>query len=264
MHKVNKKNFLAFLAFHAGVLAAVVFYFTWHRLLLAAIVLTVSLCPGIGACWHRLLTHRGYKTPKGVEYTLTICGYLALQGGAIWWVTWHRIHHRFTEQPGEDPHTPRDGKWWSHMDWMIHMDPKLKDKALLERHAPDLCRDKLHVFLNNFQWLPITVLGLGVLFTLGFPAMCWAVFVPVVIGWHSTWLVNSATHLWGSRAFNTKDDSRNNWWVAFLTFGEGWHNNHHARPVSARHGIRWYQYDPNWYFIAGLRLLGLARDVKVN
>ncbi len=262
MKKINWITLTAFAAFHVAAIIAVVKFASWENLKLAAIVWAVSLCPGIGIGWHRLLTHRGFKTPKLVEYLLTLCGYLALQGGAIWWVAWHRIHHRYTELRGLDPHTPRDGTWWAHMNWLILQRVELANKETLSRWTPDLCRDKFQVFLNRFAWLPLTGLGFAVWATLGFVPMMWAVFVPVTIAWHSTWLVNSATHLWGSRAFETKDDSRNNWWVALLTFGEGWHNNHHAHPVSARHGIRWYQFDPNWYVIVIMSLFGLAWNVK--
>jgi stearoyl-CoA desaturase (delta-9 desaturase) len=110
----------------------------------------------------------------------------------------------------------------------------------------------------------MTVLG-GILFVLGgWPVFLWGIFFRTVLGLHSTWLVNSATHIWGSRRFPTSDTSRNNLWVALLTFGEGWHNNHHAHPQSSRHGLTWYEFDPNWYGICALQLLGLAWDVKAN
>jgi len=262
MGTLNLKNFIAMAVFHVGMAVAVIFFFSWRRFLLAAIVYTVGLCPGIGAGFHRLLTHRGYKTYKWVEYGLTLCGYLVLQGGAIWWVAWHRMHHKYAEKTGLDPHTPHDGRWWSHMGWLILKNPGLKDPGLLTKYASDLYGDKFHKFLNTFAWMPITVFGLTVLAAFGFKNMCWAVFVPVVFAWHSTWLVNSATHLWGSRAFETPDDSRNSWWVALLTFGEGWHNNHHKAQVRARHGIRWWQYDPNYYLIVVLEYFGLAWDIR--
>ncbi len=260
-YELSKKNAIAFAIFHVGMVVAIIFFPSFQGLSLAGVVFAISLCPGIGAGFHRLLTHRGYKTPKWVEYILTVCGYLALQGGAIWWVVWHRLHHKFTEIMGLDPHTPRDGRWWAHMDWMLHPDPKYRDPKLLKKMAPDLMKDRFHVFLNKYLWVPIALFGILVLSFGGFGAFCWAVFVPVVLGWHSTWLVNSATHLWGYRTHETKDDSRNNWWVALLTFGEGWHNNHHAHQRSVRHGNAWWEYDPNHRFIQLLQLLGLAKDL---
>lgn len=259
--KLNWVTAPAVALFHFGFVAAL-FYFNWQRLLLAGVVWTVGGSLGIGVCFHRLLTHRGYKTPKWVEYMLTLCGCLTLQGGPIWWVAWHRIHHRFTEKPGKDPHTPLDGKFWSHMGWLIYKNPELHDRFILQQWGTDLCKDPVHVVINRISWVPLTFLGI-VLFSFGgFPAVLWGAVVPVVVGWHGTWLVNSATHIWGSRAFETQDNSRNNWWVALLSFGEGWHNNHHHNPVSARHGIRWFQFDQNWYIIRLMRLVGLAWDVK--
>lgn len=263
MKRINWITLTAFVAFHVATIWALTF-FSWQRLQLAGIVWAISLCPGIGVGWHRLLTHRGFRTHKWVEYVLVVCGYLALQGGAIWWVAWHRIHHRFTEVSGEDPHTPRDGSWWAHTGWLIFQRAQLKQPNVLLKYAPDLCKDRFQVFLNRFAWMPVTVLGLLVWAMSDFVLMMWMVFVPVTIGWHCTWLVNSATHLWGSRAFETKDDSRNNWWVALLTFGEGWHNNHHAHPVSPRHGIRWYQVDPNWYLIWAMKVFRVAWEVKLT
>jgi fatty-acid desaturase len=128
--------------------------------------------------------------------------------------------------------------------------------------VPDLAKDPFHVWLTKWHWIPQVVVGLAFLAFGGIPYVLWAVFFRTTFGLHATWLVNSATHLWGSRRFKTRDDSTNNWWVALLTFGEGWHNNHHAHPVSARHGLAWYELDVNWICIRTLQLVGLAWDVK--
>lgn len=155
-----------------------------------------------------------------------------------------------------DPHTPNDGVFWSHMGWLV----KGRDgPEVMEQYAPDLLKDSFQVWLNRYFWLPVTLLGLSLLVFCSWQAMLWGVFLPVTFGWHCTWLVNSATHLWGSRRYDTKDNSRNNWWVALLTFGEGWHNNHHAKPVLAKHGHAWYELDLNWLCIRLLFFLGLAR-----
>jgi stearoyl-CoA desaturase (delta-9 desaturase) len=247
-------------AFHIGAVAAL-FMFTWTGLLACGLVWLIAGL-GVGSGFHRLLTHRGYKTPKWLEYLFTICGALALQGGPIWWVARHRVHHKFTEIQGLDPHTPRDGRFWSHMGWLMYKDTA-EEKKSVRLYAPELLRDKFHRWLQRLHVLPFAIVG-GVLFLLGgWPLALWATCVPITIGWHSTWLVNSATHLWGSRRFATTDDSRNNWWVALLTFGEGWHNNHHAHPTSARHGLAWYELDITWLQIRALQLIGIARSVKV-
>jgi stearoyl-CoA desaturase (delta-9 desaturase) len=220
----------------------------------------VSGSLGIGMGYHRLLTHRGYRTPKWVEYVLTTCATLALEGGPIFWVATHRIHHQHSDQEG-DPHTPLDGKWWAHMGWILMGKSMHHDTTTLARYVPDLAKSKFHVWITKYHYVPIIVLGLILLALGGLPFLMWGIFMRTVVGLHATWLVNSATHTWGSRRFVTRDLSTNNWWVAILTFGEGWHNNHHAHPVSARHGLKWYEVDVNWYGIWALQKLGLARHV---
>lgn len=255
----NSAIFLA--VFHVGAVAAV-FFFSWKALAIAIIMTWVAGSLGIGIGYHRLLTHRGFKTPKWFEYFLTICGTLALQGGAINWVVTHRIHHAFTEQSG-DPHSPRNGGWWAHIGWILRGTAQQHSEKVMRRYAPDLMNDRVHVFLNKIYFVPLTISGIVLLAWGGLPALMWGVFFRVTFAHHSTWLVNSATHLWGSRRFETEDDSTNNWWVALLTFGEGWHNNHHAFARAARHGLAWYELDMNWLAIRALAFIGLATSVYV-
>jgi fatty-acid desaturase len=257
----NGITVVAMAAFHAGAVAAL--FFAEPGAMLAALVLyVVAGMLGIGMAYHRLLTHRGYKTYPWVEYVLTWCGTLALEGGPIFWVATHRIHHQHSDHDG-DPHTPREGTWWAHMGWIVSGDGLHHDASVLARYVPDLVRDRGHVFLSRWHWTSNVVVGLGLLAFGGLPYVLWGIFFRTTVGLHATWLVNSATHLWGSRRFSTRDDSTNNWWVALLTFGEGWHNNHHAHPTSARHGLAWYEVDFNWMGIRTLQAFGLAWDVKV-
>jgi sn-1 stearoyl-lipid 9-desaturase len=257
---INWTTTIFMVIFHILAVAAL-FTFSWSALAVTVFLWWVSGSLGIGMGFHRLLTHRGYKVPKAVEYFLTVCGTLTLEGGQIDWVVTHRIHHAFTEKPG-DPHSPRDGKWWAHMGWILTGTAQQHGDAILRKYAPDLMKDKFHVWLNKYYWLPLTILGVGLFAVGGWTMLLWATFFRVVFGLHATWLVNSATHLWGSRRFEVDDDSTNLWWVALMTFGEGWHNNHHAHPVAARHGIKWYEIDINWWGISVLRMLGLATGIK--
>ncbi len=247
--------------FHAGAVAAF-FMFNWQALVVAVVLHWVAGSLGIGMGYHRLLTHRGYKVPKVVEYFLTLCATLALEGGPIFWVATHRLHHANTDRKG-DPHSPRDGFWWAHMGWILRGEAKHRNTTLLSRYAPDLAQDRFHVWLTRWHWLPLTLLGLVLLVLGGWPMVMWGIFLRVTVGLHGTWLVNSAAHVWGSQRFKTRDDSRNNWWVALLSFGEGWHNNHHAYPAAARHGLAWYEVDLNWYGIRALQLLGLAKSIRL-
>ena len=246
--------------FHLGAVAAL-FFFTWKAFFVACFLWWVSGSLGIGMCYHRLLTHRGYKTPKWVEYLMTVCATTALEGGPIFWVATHRIHHQYSDEDG-DPHSPRDGKWWAQMGWIITGKSMHHDTTTLARYVPDLAKDKFHVWITKYHYVPMIVMGVVLFAVGGLPFLLWGVFMRTTVGLHATWLVNSVTHTWGSRRFATHDRSTNNWWVAtFFTFGEGWHNNHHAHPVSARHGLTWYEIDFNWYGIWALKKLGLARHI---
>jgi fatty-acid desaturase len=248
--------------FHVGAVAAF-FFFSWKAFLLAMFFWWIAASLGIGLGYHRLLTHRGYKTPKWMEYFLTVCGTLALEGGPISWVATHRVHHQNTDKEG-DPHSPRDGGFWAHMGWIVTGQTMHNKVSDLLPYVPELRKDRFHLWISRWHWLPITILGVILLVTGGWQYVLWGIFLRTVLGLHSTWLVNSATHMWGTQRFPTRDTSRNSFWVALLTFGEGWHNNHHAHPQSARHGLAWYELDLNWYAIAALRVLRLARDVKVH
>ncbi|HEV3037307.1 MAG TPA: fatty acid desaturase [Candidatus Angelobacter sp.] len=247
--------------FHLCAVAAL-FMFNWKALGVAVFLWWVSGSLGIGMAYHRLLTHRGYKTYKWVEYILTLCGTLALEGGPFFWVAIHRVHHQNTDKEG-DPHSPHDGGFWSHMGWIVTGRAMHNHAPELLPYIPDLRKDKFHTFISKWHWVPTVFVGLLLLAIGGMPFVMWGIFFRITVGLHATWLVNSATHMWGSQRFLTHDDSKNSLWVAILTFGEGWHNNHHAHPQSARHGLAWYEFDMNWYGIAALKMLGLAWDVKL-
>jgi fatty-acid desaturase len=245
--------------FHMGALAAL-FFFSWKAFFVAALLWWVATSLGIGMCYHRLLTHRGYKVPRWLEYVLTVCATLALEGGPIFWVATHRIHHKYSDQEG-DPHSPVDGTWWSHMGWILTGKSMHHDTTTLARYVPDLAHNKFHVWITKYHYVPMVVLGLILLAVGGIPFVLWGIFLRTVVGLHFTWLVNSATHSIGTRRFKTRDLSTNSWWVALVTWGEGWHNNHHAHPVSARHGLTWYEVDFNWYVIWLLEKIGMAQKV---
>jgi stearoyl-CoA desaturase (delta-9 desaturase) len=248
------------IAFHALAIAAF-FFFTWKALFIALFLWWLSASVGIGMCYHRLLTHRGYKVPKWLEYTLTVFATLALEGGPIFWVATHRIHHRFSDHEG-DPHSPIDGTWWAHMGWILVGKSMHHDTSTLSRYVPDLAKDKFYVWITKYHFVPMIVVGLFLLAVGGWPVVLWAIFLRTVVGLQTTWLVNSATHSWGTRRYKTRDLSTNSFWVAILTWGEGWHNNHHAHPTSARHGLAWYEIDLNWYGIWLMKKLGIAKSVR--
>jgi len=250
---------MAFL--HVGAIAAL-FFFSWKILAATVVIYWMTTGLGISMGYHRLHTHRSYKVPVGLEYLFAVCGALTLEGGPISWVATHRIHHQNSDLPG-DPHSPNEGAWWAHAGWLLTGESNHNNTRVMSKYAPDLAKDRFYVWLNNNHWVPTFVLALLLFAIGGLPLVLWGIFFRIVFGLHATWLVNSATHMWGGRRFATRDNSRNNWWVALMTFGEGWHNNHHAHPTSARHGLAWYEFDPSWIQIKFLKFLGIAKSVRV-
>ena len=251
---------------HLGALAAP-FVFSWSGLVLFFALYVVTGL-GITLGYHRLLTHRSFHTNKFVEYLLTLCGILANEGGPLRWAATHRRHHTHSDEE-EDPHSPVRGMWWAHVGSWMHRDPVEEQPDQGYYNVKDLIKDPVQCFFQRFHWLfPIllagALYGLGEVWSgSGLSWLVWGVFARSVFVYHTTWLVNSATHIWGYRNFNTTDRSRNLWWVAALTFGEGWHNNHHAHQRSARHGLRWWEVDITYMVIRAMAWFGLARDIHV-
>jgi len=252
---------------HLGALAAP-FFFTWQGLTLMFLLHWLTGCIGICLGYHRLLTHSGFETFRPVRHLLAFIGGLAGEGCAMDWVAAHRKHHALSDKEG-DPHSPNDGAWWSHMGWLGSSYYGLNNESFARRWAPDLWRDPVMRFLGRIAIPAHFVFG-GLLFlagylaggaTLGASFVFWGMFVRLVFLLHSTWLVNSASHMWGYRNYETTDNSRNNWWVAALSYGEGWHNNHHAYPRMAKHGHRWWEFDLTFLTIRLLRFLGLVWNV---
>ncbi|MEO6654924.1 MAG: fatty acid desaturase, partial [Pyrinomonadaceae bacterium] len=238
------------------------FTFSWPNLAALLIGNWIVGSLGVGLGWHRLLTHRGFKAPKWLEYTLSILATMSIQDSPDKWVATHRIHHAFTETE-KDPHSTRSGFWWAQIGWIVWGTAQDHDKATLKRYVPDLIKDPGHALIARFYYVPI-IISAVILFAIGgWTMVVWGVMARVVVGWHTTWFVNSLSHIFGSRPHDTGDDSTNNWFVALLTFGEGWHNNHHMSPTSARHGLEWYQFGMNWIAIRILEKFGWAKNIRV-
>lgn len=242
-------------------------FFSWSGVCLFFALYFMSGCFGITLCYHRLLTHKSFKTYPMVRFFLLFCGCLAVQGSPVIWVGSHRHHHKESDTE-DDLHSPIHGVMWSHMFWVL---TKIPEGFHPEDLAVDLRRDKMVMWFHRFWWLPqIIVSGaliIGGLFfgdwNLAISWFLWGGINRTVAVFHATWFVNSATHIWGYKNFHdTGDHSRNNWWVALLSFGEGWHNNHHADERSAAHGMRWYEFDLTYQIIRLMELVGLAWDVR--
>jgi stearoyl-CoA desaturase (delta-9 desaturase) len=235
--------------------------FSWDAVLVALLVWWLTGSFGIGLGFHRLMTHQGFDGPHWLKRFLILCGTLAVQGGPIAWVAGHRMHHAHSDRE-LDPHNSRKGFWWAHIGWILYRDPRMGKFENYQRYAKDLIEDPFILFLD--KWYVVLQAGLGLLLLAlgGWSYVVWGVFVRLVFGWHCTWLVNSASHMYGYQSYESRDDSRNCWWVALLSFGEGWHNNHHAFPRSARHGMMWWELDVNYLTLLLLRGLGLVRDIR--
>ncbi len=254
------------LVMHVGaVFALLPQFWSWQAVAALALLYWMTVL-GVTLGLHRLVSHRSFVAPKWVERLLVLMGTLACQSGPIEWVGLHRHHHKFSDQPN-DHHDAARGLWWAHSEWMLHEIPALKE---LQRFSGDMLQDPLYRWLDRWFLLLQLPLGLG-LYWYGNAAqvhggglglVLWAIPLRLVLVYHVTWLVNSATHAFGYRNFDCPDLSRNCWWVAILSFGEGWHNNHHAHPSSARHGLRWFEFDITWQHIKLLRSLGWAKRIR--
>ena len=251
----------AFFGIIHGLALLAPWFFSWSAL--GAAIFLHWLFGSIGIClgYHRMLTHRSFQVPSWLEYAIATIGALALQGGPIFWVSGHRQHHLYTEDNDRDPYSARRGFWWSHMIWIFYPHQKFFDYETYKKYAPDLAKDPFYRWLDrNFLILQIPV---GILLYLigGWSFVIYGVFLRAVLLWHSTWLINSASHMTGYRTFKSQDNSRNLWWAAILTYGEGWHNNHHAYPNVAKAGYKWWEIDMTWWAIKTLQVLGLAKKV---
>jgi stearoyl-CoA desaturase (delta-9 desaturase) len=253
--------------------------FQWSSVIVAVLGVYVFGTLGINLCYHRLLTHRGFKCSKRLEHFLSLLGVCSFQDTPAHWVAVHRMHHKYSdEQP--DPHSPLVSFFWGHMSWLWTENSDLERCGLFERYVKDLISDRFYRRLEHgFKWLWIILLQwvlfflagavigwfstgqLGAAAMHGLSMLVWGVFVRTVVVWHITWAVNSATHLWGYRNYETRESSRNNWIVGILSNGEGWHNNHHAQPRAAAHGHRWWELDVTFITIRIMEKLGLVRDV---
>jgi len=244
------------------------FLVTREGLLLSITMLILSGQFGMRLGYHRLLAHRSFRTYKPIAYFWALCGSLALQGGPISWIAIHRLHHQNPDQDS-DPHSPTISFLWAHIFWLFFEPPQLGRSGGRSRLASDIRADAVFCFLERWHY-PLNIAFGCLLFSMGylrggvfqaFSLLTWGYFIPVVYVWHATFLIVSVNHLWGYKNYRTHDNSRNTWWVALITCGDGWHNNHHAYPQSANMGHRWFELDPTYWIIRVMEILGLAREV---
>jgi fatty-acid desaturase len=257
---------------HAGAIAAP-FYFTWEGLGLAAGLAWLTGSVGVCMGYHRQLTHQSFQTYRPIRWLLAWLGGQSGEGGVMMWVANHRKHHAYSDKHG-DPHSPRDGAWWSHMLWFMPNFGSKYTTKMADRYCPDIKKDRgmriIHaMFLPSHVIVGLSLLGGGYWYGIssGDPwyyavsFLVWGMSVRLMYVLHVTWFVNSASHMWGYRNYETTDDSRNLWWVGILAFGEGWHNNHHAYQRMARQGHKWWEIDTTYWLILAMEKCGLAWNV---
>jgi stearoyl-CoA desaturase (delta-9 desaturase) len=246
-----------FLVVHAVALVGAILWPPTLGLVALALGVFYVRILGISLGYHRYFAHRTFRTSRAFQLVLALWSMLSAQRGVLWWAAHHRNHHRYSDDEG-DIHSPaRTGFFWSHVGWIIS---GRNDRTRLEV-IRDMARFPELVWLDRHQYLPAIALGAALFFAGGMPALVWGMLVSTVILWHATFSINSLAHVIGKRRYPTTDTSRNNVWLALLTGGEGWHNNHHYYCSSARLGFHWWQYDPVWWVIVGLERVGLVWDV---
>jgi stearoyl-CoA desaturase (delta-9 desaturase) len=225
----------------------------------------VALCVGlfylrlfaITGGYHRYFSHRAYKTSRAFQFFLAWVGCMSIQKGPLWWAGGHRRHHAYSDKPG-DMHSPSEGFWYSHSGWIF--DGRWDETEI--NRIPDFAAYPELVWLNRWHAVPAIVMAIGCFAIAGWSGLLWGVAVSTTLLWHSTYTINSLAHRWGKRRYATSDTSRNNWFLALLTLGEGWHNNHHKYMASARQGFFWWEVDITYYVLLGLEKLGVVWDLR--
>jgi stearoyl-CoA desaturase (delta-9 desaturase) len=242
---------------HLAALLVFVVPFSWSMVWLALALYWVRIF-GITAGYHRYFSHRTYKTSRAFQFFLALLGASSMQKGPLWWSAHHRRHHRHSDQEG-DLHSPgRDGFFWAHVGWILSTD---HEETEIHR-VPDLAKYPELRWLDQWHAVPGVALAVGLFLWGGSSALVWGFFVSTVLCWHCTFMINSLTHMFGRRRYVTRDDSRNSFILAVLTLGEGWHNNHHYWQSSTRNGFFWWEFDPTYYVLRLLALVGIVRDLK--
>jgi len=250
---------LPFVAAHAVAVATPFLVpFAWRWLALAAAVYAVRMF-AITAGYHRYFSHRAYRTSRAFQLALAVLGATAAQKGPLWWAAHHRDHHRFSDGP-DDVHSPlRRGFWWSHVGWILSR----RHHATKNERVKDLARFPELRFVDRFQALFPVALAAGLFLAGSWPALLWGFFVSTAALWHATFAINSLAHVLGRRRYETGEGSRNSLGLALVTFGEGWHNNHHFYPSAARQGFYWWELDVSFLVLRGLAALRMVRELRM-
>ena len=240
-----------------SLVGAIMLPFHWWYAVIALALYYVRMF-GVTGGYHRYFAHRSYKTGSVFQFLLAFLAETSIQKGVLWWAGHHREHHRNSDQPN-DIHSPvQHGFWWSHVGWIV----SAKYDETPEKSIRDFMKYPELRFLNRFHLLPPAILSVALYAIGGLPLLCWGMGVSTVVLWHGTFTINSLSHVFGKRRYPTSDDSRNNWLLAIVTMGEGWHNNHHHFAAAARQGFYWWEIDMSYYVLKSLSVFGIVWDLK--
>jgi stearoyl-CoA desaturase (delta-9 desaturase) len=248
---------IPFLVLHASVLLVLTVPFSLSMIAWLAGSYFLRMF-GVTGGYHRYFSHRSFKLNRFWQFCLAFLAQTSGQKGALWWAAHHRDHHLYSDRK-EDLHSPvHEGFWWSHLGWILsdeydHYDPK---------RIADLVKYPELRWLDKFHLVPTILYAIAIYYVGGYPALVWGYLVATVVLYHGTFLINSLAHIWGTRRFATPDESRNNFWLALVTMGEGWHNNHHFFMSSVRQGIRWWEVDTTYYILKVMSWVGIARELR--
>jgi len=267
--RIDWARIIPFIALHLACLAVLWVGVSWIAVVVALLSYAIRMF-AITAFYHRYFSHRTFKTSRPVQFFFALIGAASTQRGPLWWAAHHRHHHKSADRQ-EDPHSPRHGFLWSHMGWFLSRKHFSTDHSQI----PDLMKYPELRLLDRYDLLVPVVYAVGMFFlgvllntafpglgTSGWQMLVWGYFISTVVLIHVTLTINSLAHVWGRRRYATSDDSRNNWFLALLTLGEGWHNNHHHFPGSARQGFYWWEIDISYYVLRMMSWVGLVRELK--
>ena len=255
--KVDWKRCVPFIILHLGCLLVLVVGVSWTAVGIAVLLYLMRMF-AITAFYHRYFSHRAFRTTRWAQWCFAVLGNTACQRGALWWASSHRHHHAHSDNE-QDLHSPSvRGFWWSHIGWIMSPD---HEETLWEQ-IPDLAKFPELRFLNHFHLIPPTLYGIGMFLAFGWAGFFWGFVLSTVLLWHGTFTINSLSHVFGSVRYQTTDTSKNNFFLAMLTLGEGWHNNHHTYMSSTNNGFFWWEIDPTYYVIKTLSWLRVTSSLR--
>ena len=245
-----------FIVHLAAVIGVAKLGWSWKGFALAIALYYVRMF-GVTAGYHRYFSHRSFRTSRVMQFLFAVLAETSAQKGVLWWASHHRVHHRFSDQPGDVHSAKREGFLWSHLGWILSYRYEATDRDKIK----DLTKYPELVLVDRYWWVPPTALGVGLFLVGGSFALVWGLFVSTTLLWHGTFAINSLTHMFGRRRYTTTDNSKNSLILALVTMGEGWHNNHHYYQRAARQGFYWWEIDLSFYVLKAMEALGLVWDL---